>query len=68
MLKLDPGHARVRVHYFSRDSGGRPLNIVEWQRRTGALAVFNAGQYYADYSYMGLLVSGHVPVEQPTNL
>jgi Phosphodiester glycosidase len=58
VLRLDPGRARVRVHYFSRDSSGRPLNIVEWQRRTGALAVFNAGQYYADYSYMGLLVSG----------
>jgi hypothetical protein len=58
VLKLDPGRARVRVHHFTRETGERPFNIVEWQRRTGALAVFNAGQYYADYSYMGLLVSG----------
>ena len=56
------GEVDVRVHHYSRLQGGVPLNIVEWQRRTGALAVFNAGQYYPDLSYMGLLVSDGVRV------
>lgn len=55
-IRLDPARVRLRVRHFSLMPEGRPLNIVEWQRRTGALAVFNAGQFYEDYSYMGLLV------------
>src|SRR5262249_44464121 len=38
-------------------AGGRPLDVVEWQRLTHALAVFNAGQFYPDFRYMGLLAS-----------
>lgn len=57
VLRIDPARARLRVHHYSRVKGSLPPDIVEWQRRTGAVAVFNAGQYYADYSYMGLLVS-----------
>ena len=55
-LRLDPARVRLRVRHYSLMPEGRPLNIVEWQKDTGALAVFNAGQYYDDYSYMGLLV------------
>ena len=59
-LRLDPSHARLRVMHYSQIDAPKPLNIVEWQHRTGALAVFNAGQFYPDWSYMGLLVcSGH---------
>ncbi|HVP15578.1 MAG TPA: phosphodiester glycosidase family protein [Terriglobales bacterium] len=57
VLRLDPARARIQVRTFSRESEGRPLDILRWLERTHALAVFNAGQYYADYSYMGLLVS-----------
>jgi len=57
ILRLDPTRVRLRVLHYSRDAGGVPLTIVEWQQRTGALAVFNAGQYYPNLSYMGLLVS-----------
>lgn len=57
VLRLDPTRVRLRVLHFSRQPDRTPLSIVEWQRRTGALAVFNAGQYYPDFSYMGLLVS-----------
>ncbi|MGH7730068.1 MAG: phosphodiester glycosidase family protein [Candidatus Eiseniibacteriota bacterium] len=64
VLRLDPARVRLRVHHYSREQGGVPLSIVEWQQRTGALAVFNAGQYYPDLSYMGLLVSGGVRVSQ----
>jgi hypothetical protein len=55
VLRLDPERVRLRVRHFRSESSGRPLDIVEWQRATGAVAVFNAGQYYPDLRYMGLL-------------
>ena len=58
VLRLDPRLVRLRVHHYTQFDERLPLDILEWERRTGALAVFNAGQYYPDYSYMGLLVSG----------
>jgi hypothetical protein len=58
VLRLDPSRVRIRVRHFSREPELRPLDILEWQRRSDAIAVFNAGQYYGDYSYMGLLASG----------
>ena len=57
VLRLDPERVRLRVHHFS-EAGGQPLDVVEWQRRTHAIAVFNAGQFYPDWRYMGLLASG----------
>jgi uncharacterized protein YigE (DUF2233 family) len=62
VLRVDPERAHIRVLHFSLQPEKRPMTIVEWQKRSGALAVFNAGQYYPDYSYMGLLVSDGVPV------
>ena len=64
VLRLDPARVRLKALHYSRQEGGVPLTIVEWQQRAGALAVFNAGQYYPDLSYMGLLVSGGVPVSK----
>src|SRR5262249_34579829 len=59
VLRLDPERVRLRVHHFSQ-AGGKPLDVVEWQRVTGALAVFNAGQVYPHRPYNGLLASrGH---------
>lgn len=57
-LRLDPARVRLRVRHYTGEPERRPLDIVEWRRRSGALAVFNAGQYYDDYSYMGLLAGG----------
>jgi hypothetical protein len=56
VLRIDPGCTKLRVLHYSLEPEKQPLNIVQWQRRTGALAVFNAGQFYPDNSYMGLLV------------
>src|SRR5207244_13156019 len=53
-----PARVRLKVHHYHTLPDGRPLPIAEWQRATGALAVFNAGQFYGDWKYMGLLVSG----------
>src|SRR5262245_56451043 len=58
LLRIDPARARLRVHYFGASPAGRPLDAVEWQRITGAEAVFNAGQFTPDWTYLGLLVSG----------
>jgi hypothetical protein len=57
-LRLDPERVRLRVHHFKQTGGNRPFDIVEWQHLTHAVAVFNAGQFYPDYRYMGLLASG----------
>lgn len=58
VLRVDPAKNRIRVHHYSQESrDGTPFSILEWQRKLNALAVFNAGQYYPDYRYMGLLVS-----------
>lgn len=58
LLRLDPGKADLRVYHCSRQPDHRPLTPLEWQHRLGAVAVFNAGQYYPDLSYMGVLVCG----------
>jgi uncharacterized protein YigE (DUF2233 family) len=58
VLRIDPSKFTIRVRHYTREADQQALNIVQWQQRHGALAVFNAGQYYPDYSYMGLLVDG----------
>jgi len=67
VLRLDPARVRIRVRHYSAEPEKRPLDILEWQRRSGALAVFNAGQYYGDYSYMGLLESRGEVVSRRTH-
>lgn len=57
VLRIDTERFRLAVHHYSEHADERPLGIVEWQRRTRGVAVFNAGQYYPDMSYMGLLIS-----------
>jgi hypothetical protein len=62
VLRVDPRRVRVGVRHYRRELGADPRGAVGWQRATGALAVFNAGQYYPDLGYMGLLVSRGVAV------
>jgi hypothetical protein len=57
VLRVDPRLVRVRVRHYRQLPAGKPPGILDWQRATGTLAVFNAGQFYPDQSYMGLLVS-----------
>ncbi len=58
VVRVDPRRVSVRARHFSRMRSEKPLTIVQWQRVTGADVVFNAGQYYPDFRYMGLLVTG----------
>jgi uncharacterized protein YigE (DUF2233 family) len=64
LLRVDPARADFRVFHYTRTGEKRPPNVLEWQRRLDALAVFNAGQYYPDFSYMGLLVSAGAVVSE----
>lgn len=58
VLRVDPARVRLRVRNWEREKPVRLASVLEWQQRTGAFAVFNAGQFYPDMSYMGLLVCG----------
>lgn len=62
-LRVDPALFRFKV--FVAPNGENGFSAEDWLVRNNALAVFNAGQYAADHSYLGLLVvdgksSGHV--------
>ena len=60
LVRFDPARIRLRVLHCSSLPDRIPAPIATWMDRTQALAVFNAGQYYPDHSYMGLLISdGH---------
>ncbi len=59
VLRIVPSRWRFEVlHYTLRGPDARPLTVEEWQDSTRASVVFNAGQYYSDFSYMGLLING----------
>jgi hypothetical protein len=58
VVRIDPERVRVRVRHYTQNPEPRPLDVVGWQRLTHATAVFNAGQFYPDLRYMGLLASG----------
>ncbi len=54
VLRVDPEHFRFRVLAAADGQEGRRAG--EWRKLAGALAVFNAGQFAADRSYLGLLI------------
>lgn len=58
VLRLDPERVRLRVRHYTENPEPRPLDVVEWQRLTKAVAVFNAGQFHPDFRPLGLLASG----------
>lgn len=56
VLQVDPERFRFSIHYFRDEGLHAPLSITEWQRRSDAYVVFNAGLFREDYSYLGLLL------------
>lgn len=58
VLRADPRRVRLRAHHFKQTDLAQPPSILGWHDVTQATVVFNAGQYYPDWSYMGLLVGG----------
>ena len=55
LLQIDPERFRFSIHYFRDERLPAPISIHEWQQRTDAYLVFNAGLFREDYSYLGLL-------------
>jgi Predicted periplasmic protein len=55
MLQIDPERFRFSIYQFRDEGLHAPLSIHEWQQRTDAYVLFNAGLFREDYSYLGLL-------------
>ncbi|MCB2185984.1 MAG: phosphodiester glycosidase family protein [Deltaproteobacteria bacterium] len=55
VLKVDPRRFRFKVLTGRQNQDGR--SAQDWRKDIGALAVFNAGQYAEDQSYLGLLLT-----------
>ena len=56
VVKFDSTRYRFEAFHYSSESDRKLLTVEEWMNKTGALVVFNAGQYFEDYEHMGLLV------------
>ena len=54
-VEIDPDRYRFTVHYYQQDGLSDPLDIHQWQERTGHDLVFNAGLFRENYAYLGLL-------------
>lgn len=54
-VQVDPERFRFSIHHYQDEGFQTPVTIQEWQRRTGAHLLFNAGLFREDYSYLGLL-------------
>ena len=54
-IEVDPDRYRFSVHYYQEDGFSDPLDIHQWQERTGHDLVFNAGLFRENYAYLGLL-------------
>jgi hypothetical protein len=54
-VEIDPDRYRFSVHYYQQDGYSDPLDIRQWQERTGHDLVFNAGLFRENYAYLGLL-------------
>ncbi len=56
ILQVDPERFRFSVYHFRDERLRIPPSIHDWQQRTDAYVVFNAGLFREDYSYLGLLL------------
>ncbi len=55
LVKVNPERFRFATYHFRDEGLAAPPTIQEWQRRTRASILFNAGLFREDYSYLGLL-------------
>lgn len=55
-VRIDPERRRFATYHYKDEKLPAPLTIKEWQHRTGADLLFNAGLFQDDYSYMGVLL------------
>lgn len=62
MVKVDPERFRFAVYHYRAEGLTLPPTLPEWRQRTKALALFNAGLFLGDLSYIGLLYENGKPV------
>jgi len=55
VLEIDPVRYRFSVHHYQHEPIPEPLDIYQWQARTGHDLVFNAGLFRENFAYLGLL-------------
>ncbi|MBM4125477.1 MAG: phosphodiester glycosidase family protein [Nitrospira sp.] len=55
MVRADPEKVRFGTYYFRDEGLSAPLTLQEWQKRTHAGVLLNAGLFRDDYGYLGLL-------------
>ncbi|MBI4400991.1 MAG: hypothetical protein HY581_05110 [Nitrospirae bacterium] len=55
LVKVDPERYRFSTYHYRDEGLPAPLTIQEWQQRTRASVLFNAGLFREDFSYLGLL-------------
>jgi uncharacterized protein YigE (DUF2233 family) len=55
LVKVDPERFRFAVYHYRAEGLTSPPTLPEWRQRTKALALWNAGQFLDDFSYLGLL-------------
>jgi hypothetical protein len=57
LVRIEPARARFDVRHYRAEGPSGPLTPREWQQRTGAAVVINAGQFDPDLRHLGYLVS-----------
>lgn len=67
LLRVDPRRFQFRV--LAGEVGDEGMSAAQWRRQSGALAVFNAGQFTPQHAYLGLLIQDGRQITRPvTNL
>ncbi len=55
LVRVDPERFRFATYHYRDEDLPAPITIRDWQERTRATILFNAGLFREDYSYLGLL-------------
>jgi len=55
MVRIDPERFQFSIYHYRDEGLDLPLTLGDWHQRTKALALFNAGLFMNDFSYLGLL-------------
>ncbi|MEW5912035.1 MAG: phosphodiester glycosidase family protein [Thermodesulfobacteriota bacterium] len=63
LLRVDPARYSFRV--LAAPAGQAGLTAEQWREASGALAVFNAGQYTAERKYLGHLMQDGKTLSRP---
>lgn len=67
LLRVDPARYQFRV--LAGEVGDEGMSAASWRQQSGALAVFNAGQFTPQHAYLGLLIQDGRQITRPvTNM